>query len=122
MEDNEELTIGCDPELPNLSVGDFSLYSIGPEFEDFKILNKGKQNCKFGFICDNFWVNYVQIAFILAISDSTCDNCCKGEVMLHEIMTMFKAGDITYKGRHFKNPGLNLISRQEYSNSQSRYK
>ena len=36
--------------------------------------------------------------FILALSDSAWDSCCKGENLLYEVHQMFKAGDISYKG------------------------
>lgn len=79
IEDNEELRVGCNPRLPNLSVGDFFVDNSTLSLKEYKAKNK---------------------VFILALSDSTCDNCCKGENLLEEIRQMFIAGDISYKGKH----------------------
>lgn len=35
--------------------------------------------------------------FILAISDSTCDTCCKSEPMLDDVKKMFKNKQLAYK-------------------------
>ena len=78
IEDNEELRSGCDPSIPNLSIGDYFLTASNPSLSEFKKKNK---------------------TFILAISDSTCDNCCKGEIMLKSIQDLFTSGDLSFKSK-----------------------
>ena len=70
------MNAGCNPRHPNLSVGDFFIDNPDSDFKSFKLQNN---------------------VFILALSDSTCDSCCKGENLLEEIRQMFIAGDILVK-------------------------
>ena len=55
--------IKCDPNVPTLSAGDFMM-SSKKDFDDYKLKN---------------------LPFILAISDSTCEQCCQGELILKEL-------------------------------------
>lgn len=37
--------------------------------------------------------------FILGVSEKDCEECCKGEIILHQIMRLFEVGDIQYEGQ-----------------------
>jgi hypothetical protein len=37
--------------------------------------------------------------FILSVSRDGCDECCMGEIILHQIMQLFDKGDLQYNGK-----------------------
>lgn len=78
IDNPQNLKYGCKVNLPTMSVGDYFVNSTEIS------LNQYKQEHE---------------VFILAMTDTTCDSCCRGEVLLDEIYQMFKAGDISYKGK-----------------------
>lgn len=66
---------GCNPDLPTLSVGDFNV-SDSEGLTGFK----NKYNL-----------------FILSVSDSFCEECCKSEIMLKSIQDHIKYGRVGYR-------------------------
>ncbi|CAI2386410.1 unnamed protein product [Moneuplotes crassus] len=76
IEDNEDIINDCHPDFPNLSIGDHFLEEEGFDLKTYKSNHK---------------------IFVLGISDSICENCCKGEILLGQLNQLFKASKISYK-------------------------
>lgn len=76
VEESQRRKIEWDPNLPTLSVGDF-YFDNGKDFQDFKISHQ---------------------IFVLAVSDSSCEKWCQGEIVVNELNRMFKNGQVQYQG------------------------
>ncbi|CAI2362025.1 unnamed protein product [Moneuplotes crassus] len=70
-----EIPEGCDPDIPNLSVGDGII-------KNFEELRKYKKNTK---------------VYFLGISSSNCIKCCQGEVVLNQVHNTFINKEVGYK-------------------------
>ncbi|CAI2361603.1 unnamed protein product [Moneuplotes crassus] len=66
---------GCDPNIPNLSVG-IGIAKTAEELREFKKNNK---------------------VYFLGISSSVCEKCCQGEVILDQVHRAFTDGEVAYK-------------------------
>jgi hypothetical protein len=71
---------GCHKDHPNLDVSDFTP-KTQREYEDFKAKNK---------------------VFVIGISDSTCNECCRSEPILSELQVMFQSKLYTARVRNSK--------------------
>jgi hypothetical protein len=68
---------GCDPNIPNLSVGDYYVTTLD-ELREFK----AKHN-----------------VYLVGISSSRCDKCCQGEIIMDQVHKAFVNKEVAYKGK-----------------------
>ena len=71
---NKKQEIQCRSNLPPLAIGDFVMKNA-KDFKDFKLEHE---------------------IYILAVSDTKCEKCCQGEIILDELNELSKHDKILY--------------------------